>query len=232
MEAQTISLVFFTRKNIRTQQVAKQVLELFFTLGSEFAPESFDSGGKWKVVDKVVMGTVLKKWNSSNNFLMRRERPYQSEIAVSMGFFAFGFNTISIWVDQKYFQVDTNVSTFLNFSNAIYDLIQPTYGSIHQTEDAIKMLTVQDSHYGQTVVPIDLNKGLPTIYWANYFGPEYVEIMNRAKLLSTPCEEKRELSDRGVVLITSPSPLLIDHKRQEHIKAHLGKDLFFTWGQS
>ena len=66
MEAQTISLVFFTRKNIRTQQVAKQVLELFFTLGSEFAPESFDSGGKWKVVDKVVMGTVLKKWNLNN----------------------------------------------------------------------------------------------------------------------------------------------------------------------
>ncbi len=33
METQTISLVFFTRKNIRTQQVAKQVLELFFTLG-------------------------------------------------------------------------------------------------------------------------------------------------------------------------------------------------------
>jgi hypothetical protein len=153
-----------------------------------------------------------------------------------MRFLASGFNTATLWVEEEYFKSQARTEDFLQLSITIYGLLHPAYGRIHLSRDAIEMATVQDPRYGRTIVPVDLKKGLPGIYWANFFGPEYVELIKRRKLLCAPCEDIRELSDGGVLVLTASSPLdpssEVNRRRQQAVQDFLGEDIFYHWRQS
>lgn len=232
-ERSIISLGFFTRLALKGQEFAQQLLGVIYDQGQEFAPELFDDGKRLVPINLTNFDPLIKKWTYFNNITMRRESKFVSEIAISMGFMASGgFNTLSIWVEEEYFESQSRTENFLQMSVTIYDLLCPVYGSIHQTQDAIKMATVQDPRYGQTVIPVDLRKGLPNVFWANFFGPEYVELIGKHKLLSTPCHEIRQLSDGGVLILTTLSPLapsLEIRTKQKAVRDYWGEDLFYHW---
>lgn len=233
IEKATIGLSLFTRLNIRQQGAATQLLEIIYRQGREIAPEVFDNGERWIPVDPTDYGVLVKQWEHFTNVLMRRESRYESELAISMDFAASGrFNTMSLWVEEEYFESPSRTTSFLQMSIAIYDLLHPTYGCIHQTQDAIEMATVQDPKYGKTVMPVDLRKGLPGVYWANFFGPEYVKAIGKHKLLSAPNVDVKELLDGGVMILLGHSPLdpslKLNRENQRAIKDHLGNDFFYN----
>lgn len=228
-EEQSINLVFFTSRNLQETEIARQILQLLFRYGAKFAPEKFDNGKRWIPFEATSVESLISHWARSHNCLMRRNREFKSELAVSMQYMSSGFNSISLWVEQSYFYAPLSVEDFLRMSIALYDLISPIYGSIHQTGDAIKMATVQDKKYGQTIVPINLTKGLPNIYWANFLGPKYVELMGKSKAFLSPCKDLKELKDGGILLITTTSPLDVDHKQQEELRNHIGEAFFYRW---
>ncbi len=135
-------------------------------------------------------------------------QPIESEIAINLGFTGSkNYQTFLMWINEKYFTQETSIKNFLKFSISLYEVLTPDYGSIHQTNDAINLATVQHVKFGKTVLPIDLKKGLPNIYWANFFSPVFVDLIGKQKLLDAPVYERMDLPNGGLLLITSPSPL-------------------------
>lgn len=234
MTKQLIDLGFFTRLNMRREQLARQLLSLIYSQGRELAPEVFERRGRQIRIGPSDFEILIKEWERSYNVLLLREAGFESKIAISMGFAASGgFNTLSIWVEEEYFETSVRTEDFLQMSIAIYAVLCPAYGNIHQTRDALQMATVQDPKYGETILPTDLRKGLPGIYWANFFGLEYVEKIGRQRLLSAPCEDIRELPDGGVLILTTPSPLNpsleVNRAKQKALRDYLGEELFAHW---
>lgn len=230
-DKELVSLGFFTRLNMRREQLASQLLSLIYGQGRELAPEVFERRGQHIRIGPTDFEILVREWERSYSVLLRRETRFESQIAIVMGFAASGgFNTMSIWVEEEYFETPVRTEDFLQLSIAMYALLCPVYGNIHQTHDALQMATIQDPKYGETILPTDLRKGLPGIYWANFFGVEYVEKIGRQRLLSAPCEDIRELPDGGVLILTTPSPLQpsleANRAKQIALRDYLGEELF------
>ncbi len=235
IEKATIDLSLFTHVNMRQQKVAAQLLEIVYHQGKEIAPEMFDNRGRWVLVDPRDYEVLVKQWEHFTNVLMHRKSRYESELAISMSFAASGsFNTLNLWVEEEYFESPSRITAFLEMSTAIYNLLHPAYGRVHQTQDAIEMATVPDPKYGKTVFPVDLRKGLPGIFWANFFGPEYVKAIGKHKFLSAPNVNVIELLDGGVIALTGSSPLdpflKLNREKRRAIENHLGTNFFQKLG--
>lgn len=84
---------------------------------------------------------------------------------------------------------------------------------------------------GSRGVGVELNKGIPGVYWGNYFGPFYVDWFGHERLESLPCLEKRWLPTGGIFFTTAPTPFDWDTREacelQRGVRDHLGADAFF-----
>jgi hypothetical protein len=95
------------------------------------------------------------------------------------------------------------------------------------------MSTVMHPRYGKTIIPTDLRKGLPGIYWGNFFGPTITRDIGKDKLLRLPCEKVLALPDNGILLILYPSPN--NPSKQMHrdiqriVRSTIGESLFSTF---
>lgn len=227
-----VVLEFFTLKDLRRPRIAEQVLMAFYEIDYEFALTTFDDHGHRLDVDYSNLRPVLDLWGNSENVLLQRPQKYKAELAISMTQAASGFNTLSFWLEVSYFHREHSAEQFLTLCRKIYEIMAPAYGSAHLNSEAIAMATVEDSQYGRTIVPVNLKKGLPDIYWANFFGLPYVDLFTKRKLLLADCDKKVELSDGGFLLVTSKSPLKANRHRQNQLKAFLGEQYFFKWRQT
>lgn len=234
VQKKDISLSFFTEKDLKHPDLAKNLLKILYVQGYKFAPEKYDAGKRWEPIHSDNRNSLVEKWSHSNNILMRGDKEYKSEVAIHMGFAASAdYNNIIIWVEESYFTSSNHINNFLEMSIAIYELLSPTYGQIHQTLDTIKMATVTDPKYGETIVPTNLRKGLPGVYWANFFGHHLVEKISKVALSRIPCERIGELDDGGILLVLTQSPLKPSNttfrSRQKSAKDIIGNELFYQW---
>ena len=88
---------------------------------------------------------------------------------------------------------DEAAQLHLQIATIFYDLLGPSYGWVNNLPNF-------NSSHGKPV----LNQKLKEIYWANFFGPEYVAKYGREFLLNAPGWKKEELHDGGVLLQLSP----------------------------
>jgi hypothetical protein len=81
---------------------------------------------------------------------------------------------------------------------------------------------------------LGLGAGLPGLYWINVFGPPFVRVVGKDRLLASPAFEVQELGDDVVYLRVSDefsAPLdegWADTYR--NLKAHIGQEFFVTAG--
>jgi hypothetical protein len=234
-EQKDVSLCFFTRLDLRQRWIAHGLLELVYRHGQAFAPELFDNGRKLLPADATNLDALAQLWSQADTVTMHRETRFASQVSATTLSIDSHPNTVSIWVEEAFFRLQSRTEEFLHLSIAIYDLVHPMYGNIHQTRDALEMATVYDPRYGKTVVPVKLGKGLPGIFWANFFGPPYVELIGERKLLSAPGEHVRKLSDGGVLVIATRSPLnpstRANRSKRTAVRSHLGEDYFYRWNR-
>ena len=120
--------------------------------------------------------------------------------------------------------------TFCDYVFGLFGIFNPVYGRLcHQKEYQGKNLI--PSAVGSNAVGINLRKHLPGIYWANFFGPRYIEFFGEDRLMSAPAHEVRWLGDAGILLLVSESPFDYgkpDVKEAEQaVVEHLGPDAFF-----
>lgn len=223
-----ISLTFFTRYNIKQKEVGNEFFDLIYKMTPQIAPEKVDLGHIWHTFNERTVSRGLNKWGRSLTMLFRRESKFESELAILFEDVG-NYKTISYWVEKEYFNNPTTSISFLGLSVEIYKLIHPEYGKIHLVSDSIKMATFDHPIYGETIYPVDLKKGLPGIYWVNFFGPNVVEKLGREKLLSIPCYKREEFDDGGLLLALSSQYEVTAgmKKQQQEIRNFLGEDNFY-----
>jgi hypothetical protein len=80
-------------------------------------------------------------------------------------------------------------------------------------------------------VGYDFGRALPGLFWINFFGPRYVELIGRERLLGAPAVEAREVG-RGVLVVTRSDPYEwgSEHARRslEDVLGHIGRQFFFS----
>jgi hypothetical protein len=230
-QKQSIHLGFYFDLGFISQEMSSNFLEMLFTLIPELAPQKMDTGRKWENIDQTNLSNVHHFLETHETMLMKRSQGIESEIAIVTRRIGKTPANIVWWVEEQYLENETNLDKFLNMGISIYNLLHADYGDIHQTEDSIEQSIVYDIRYGRTSIPVNLEKGLPGIYWANFFGRKYVENFGKEFLLNAPCHKIIGLSDGGVLMVTSKSPLnpnLEDNRqKQKKVREYIGEGKFY-----
>jgi len=99
----------------------------------------------------------------------------------------------------------------LDIGKSLYKIVSPSFGWV-------------DFDYGLQTTYKDIESlELPTLYWANFFGPPYVARIGRAKIMSAPAWDIQELPDGGILYVLASGPgLADDHVPPDDVKSHFG----------
>jgi hypothetical protein len=80
----------------------------------------------------------------------------------------------------------------------------------------------------------DASRHLPGLYWLNFFGKPYCDLMGRERLLSAPVAEVLEMGD-GILLRLADDPRKwssLEYKAAERrVLEHIGSQYFFLKDQ-
>jgi hypothetical protein len=174
--------------------------------------------------------------------LLERYDPYYMFYTIDTGTIMAAGPVIfeGLTMEARYFEKAERIKAFLGFSKKLYVLFGAYYGRAYQKEDEARQNRVftyfPPGHpragkvYSETGFGGDTRSGIPGVYWANFFGRIYVEMIGRQKFLSAPCFQREELEDGGFLLLTSENPLDWDKPEVQELRKamrdHLGYEYF------
>lgn len=206
----------------------------------KWQPERYNNASPAKYIfSPETLQAVIEKWTEENiGILLKR---------ISFPKYDLDFsgqrdkllvkNQLYINFENRLFARSDGIESFLRFANGLYDLIRPAHGyTAHRKDYLAKNMQVtypSESNVSrvETWVGRDLSKCLRGIYWANWFGPVYVDFFGRKRLESAPCFRRDHLSDGGYLILTTATPLQHDTSQAKHLeqalREHLGPDAFF-----
>ena len=88
-----------------------------------------------------------------------------------------------------------------------------------------------DDETGVRAIGADITAAIPGLYWLNYLGAPYVNLIGRERLLTAPAYEVKPAGD-GVLLALDSSPdawqRAAYQQREQAVIAHLGEQFFFS----
>ena len=198
--------------------------------GNERKRYVFESGNLEKLFDI---------WASETAWLsLKRRKPFPTWMVIEEWRYREHeqFNQIMAGFDEHYLTKEDKVSKLVSCAKRLYVWGDIIHGYIcHELDWNVKNYFGVETKVasGRFVVTggLRLQEGLPGIYWANFFGPIYVDFFGREKFLTVPAYHKEELPDGGFLVLTAPSPLDYDRPEvrvlEEAILDHLGRDAFF-----
>lgn len=81
---------------------------------------------------------------------------------------------------------------------------------------------------GMMVIGADVSRYLPGLYWLNYFGKPYCDLIGRERLLGAPAFESRWLG-HGVLMLVNEQPESwnSDETQYANVLRHIGDQYFF-----
>jgi hypothetical protein len=208
--------------------------------GGKWRPERYNNAEPIKYpYSPAVISDVTNKWIKENiGMVLKRTSAPKYELD-------FGGqhtkllvkNELTIYLDSALFQQSQDAESCLTFLNALYMTLRPAYGySVHRKNYLAKNMQIIYPEGGnvssmETWVGRDLSKCLRGIYWANWFGPVYVEFFGEERLESAPCFRKERLSNGGYLILTAATPMEYEAPQareiEEAVRDHLGADAFF-----
>lgn len=107
--------------------------------------------------------------------------------------------------------------------------LSPRYGNA-RLEDEFARKNLVDDQSGLRAIGVRLEVSLPGMYWLNYFGDPYVDLLTDSGLLSVPAPLVKR-AGRGVIVGLADSPFSWDsdvyRERERQVIAHLGTRYFF-----
>jgi hypothetical protein len=113
----------------------------------------------------------------------------------------------------------------------LYSIIEANSGYIQNWRSERVIGEITDKHGSITDYnPPKARWALSGLFWVNLFGPEYVTMFGKRKLLSAPWHKTEELFDGGLLLYISESPfdagIAQYQTRKKELYAYLGEDAF------
>lgn len=122
----------------------------------------------------------------------------------------------SIWVRQMF--------------EALCDSLSPYYGHAETFEEC-EAKNISHDDGGTQAVGVDVSRYLPGLYWLNFLGEPYCELIGTDRVLKTPCPEVRRV-DRGVLLALGTDPRSWNSEEYRVVEGrareHLGQHYFFS----
>ena len=113
---------------------------------------------------------------------------------------------------------------------ALCDALQPFHGDVH-AQDEYDAKNMSHEGGGLEAMGADASRYLPGLYWLNFFGKPYCDLMGRERLLSAPAAEAREVGN-GILLRLADNPLewaSPEYKAVERrVLDHAGPQYFFS----
>lgn len=119
------------------------------------------------------------------------------------------FNTAYLWKSVKESEMHSRL--LLTIGIELYNILNPTFGWI-------------DFNFGIFTTHEDVELvNLPALYWANFFGPRFVDKLGKQKLESAPGWKLEQLSDGGYLYVLSSGlGLSSDDVSSEKVKEIFG----------
>ena len=245
-----LSLHLRTNLFLGTRIIGEKILNFLVQEGGPFAPEFFDGGGRpegrWLRFDAKDLSLPLEYWEKDRYSLViiaKRNVPLKVFFHVSPRDFQM-FDHVSLYFcfDNKgrmdsararIFLAEVGIELLLDFAKKLHSIVEASWGSIRNDFEENEIGEILDE-YGKV-----LSYNAPTgkarmalrgVFWANFFGPEYVEMFGRDNLLKAPCYRVEELSDGGMLLLLSETPFDASTEnyksRKKKLYSYLGEDAF------
>jgi len=112
----------------------------------------------------------------------------------------------------------------------VCDALSPWYGNAHMGAE-FDSKNISHEGGGTRAIGIDVSKYLPGMYWLNFFGKPYRDLIGRDRLLSAPAYEVVEIDD-GILLAIDADALAWKSEeyqdKERAVLAHLGAEHFFS----
>lgn len=233
-----VILHLWTHQDPADPRIGKRFLDTIGEFG--FVPKSFgDEDPPRNNFNMSSNRNFLKVWAEHPGQLgLERLGKLGFQILVHMSDPSKRASLITFALHDEYFASDANVSKFIDFSDKLYSIFNSFQGNIsHKKDWDLKTVVLAPIKVGDRTVNAEAHmspqptKGLPGVFWANYFGPPFVKFYSKSKLEKAPNYQRRELPDGGYLILTSHSPLDYakpETKRLEQaLIEHLGKDSVF-----
>jgi len=209
-------------------------MEILLSKGETYVPEYVEwaSPERHEVVPfrPGIVEELYSDWKGAGEpsvWGLHRHDPAEVEITLAKGS-VNPFQAPGLQVESSYFTSPQKLDEFLSLAGELYLALHAAYGFVE-----LLGMSRRYKPDGKEWSPgIDLKRGLPGIYWANFFGPEYVEMFGVNKVQSAPCHGIENLPDGGVLLVLSPSPFDFERDRETfemrrlELKRHLGLEAF------
>jgi len=139
-------------------------------------------------------------------------------------------NSIAIQVRRSNVETTESSAWLRQFMLEAAKETAPAYGRAQLAEEFEQKNIVRDGGY-VSAVGVDFANGLPSLYWLNIFGPPYIELIGREKLLASPAGRLEEVGETiALALAESPFKWQTDEYRTCETAAlsHIGPEYFFS----
>ena len=232
-----IHLELRTNLFLGSREMGDRILRFLAQTGDIFVPELFDGGkltsGSKVRFDPENLTLPLDVWvdeRHSLGIIAERNNPVKVSIVVSASDFLM-FDHVGMSVDSMWFTSPERLDRFVLVAKGLYMVTGANNGYIQnwRSERLVGELTDEHGNLLGYDPPGEkwLLKGL---FWANFFGPEYVTMFGKDKLLAAPWSKVEELPDGGFLTLVSNSPLDASkpeyQTRKKALYAYFGVEAF------
>jgi hypothetical protein len=222
-----IEIGLLVSTSIRDRERGRRFLQLLLAIAPRYAPERFNDHEPIKFMfDPNNINDALRCWGMS--FFWRRTKP------VTKGGALVGFHNTHDKINLRLTLKSFDLPVIIRLFGAIQESFGIDVAFIHVRTDADTAdIQYYKSHWMpfQTLTTHDLREGIPDFPWAMLFGPPYVELFGRERLLATPAARAEPIGEGIYVQLTS-EPSDVAKKREEYLamqraaKVHLNRDAF------
>ncbi|OLD12724.1 MAG: hypothetical protein AUI97_06485 [Crenarchaeota archaeon 13_1_40CM_3_52_17] len=243
-----ISVHIQTNLHLRSQTNAEQVIHCLLDAGGLFIPETFEGdNGRRTLFNASDLTVPLNGWTNGwivgkdrlPGIMTKRLKPFKVLFNVmTTDFVMFDYLSLYFCLDKngvldpkraKLFDQFVGPAKLVTVAKSLYGAVGANRGDIRNDFHEEPLGTwKKDNARGWN--PPKVRHALQGLFWANFFGPEYVDMWGREKMLSAPCYRAEELPDGGVILQLSASPF--DASKPEYADTkqrlydYLGEDAF------
>ncbi len=234
-----VALDMRTNLYIGRDEIARRFVDLMLGFNNIFVPQKFDIEKKKDQPNKIPFIENVERAiteMSSGEFpglVAERKKP----VHVSYGWYPTNFtmfDQVSIMVGESWFREASHLSKTIQFAKRLYSIVEASSGHVCHWDlepryDRVEERTEEGGIRNRPRFP-GVHHNLSGLYWANFFGPEYVEMWSRDFLLGAPCYGVEDLDDGGMLLYLADSPLRAKEESysvaKERLFAYLGLDAF------
>lgn len=232
-----ITLQLRTNLFLGTKEMGERILRYLIDAGGVFIPEVFDGGkltnNKKVSFDPKTLTLPLEGWvdeRYSLGIIAERHHPVESSLHVTATDFVM-FDRLGLSLATEWFTDEERLNKFVRVAKDLYSIVGGNSGYIQNWRNERSLGDLTD-YEGNLVGgrPPKVKWALPGIFWANFFGPEYVDMFGRNKLVSAPWHRTEDLPDGGMLTFVSESPLNASEPeyqiRKKELYSYLGEDAF------